>query len=40
MMSEECGMMNEEEERVVFNSSLIIPHSSFVFHPAYPVHPC
>jgi hypothetical protein len=28
-------MMNKEQ--AVFHSSLIIPHSSFVFHPVHPV---
>jgi hypothetical protein len=40
MMIDECGMMNEEEERAVFCSSLITPHSSLAFHPTHPVHPC
>jgi hypothetical protein len=35
MMNDECGMMNKRQ--TVFHSSLIIPHSSFVFHPVYPV---
>jgi hypothetical protein len=37
MMSDECGMMNEEGD--IFHSSFITPHSSFSY-PAHPVHPC
>jgi hypothetical protein len=39
VMSDECGVMNDGQA-AVFNSSLIIPHSSFVSYPVYPAHPC
>src|SRR4051812_18986326 len=32
MMNDECGMMNERQ--LVLNSSLIIPHSSFLLSPS------
>jgi hypothetical protein len=38
MMNDKRGMMNERQKALY--SSLITPHSSFVFHPAHPVHPC
>jgi hypothetical protein len=32
------GMMNKIQ--LVFHLSFRIPHSAFVFYPAYPAHPC
>jgi hypothetical protein len=37
MLKDECGMMNERQAACY--SSFIIPPSSFILYPVYPVHP-
>jgi hypothetical protein len=37
MQKDERGMMNERQ--AALHSSLIIPPSSFLLYPVYPVHP-
>jgi hypothetical protein len=38
--NDELGIQNDELKQLVFHSSFIILHSSFLLYPVYPVHPC